>query len=44
MFPTNAYPLYTASDRHPRDLPAAEIAAGLRDLRLRIRRLLPSGR
>lgn len=42
MFPTNACPLYTADERHPRYLPSAEIAAGLRDLRLRIRRVLSS--
>lgn len=44
MFPTNSYQLYTPSEQHPRALPSAELAAGLRDLRLRIRRILPSGR
>ena len=42
MLPTNSYQLYTAAEQRPRDLPAAEIAAGLRDLRLRIRRALSS--
>jgi len=43
MLPTNSYQLYTAAERHPRDLPAAGVAAGLRDLRLRIRRVLAGG-
>jgi hypothetical protein len=43
MFQTLSYQLYTATEQHPSDLRAAhlrtgEAAAGLRDLRFRLRR------
>lgn len=39
MFQTLSYQLYTATEQQPpAGLPAAEFAAGLRDLRLRLRR------
>lgn len=38
MLQTMMYQLYTAADQRPGDLPSGEIAAALRELRLRLGR------